>query len=139
ILFQTRWTLSYLRGPLTREQIQILMAPRKQKSTDEKSTAAAAVPSSGGTTKTAPSPSLTSSSSRPVVPPDVPEFFVPRRASSQAGGSLLYRPAVLGVARLHYAEKKAAIDYWETLAIVRRMEGAMPTEPWDQCEAFVAG
>ena len=30
MVFQTRWTLSYLRGPLTREQIQTLMAPRKQ-------------------------------------------------------------------------------------------------------------
>ena len=30
VVFQTRWTLSYLRGPLTREQIQTLMAPRKQ-------------------------------------------------------------------------------------------------------------
>ena len=28
-VFQTRWTLSYLRGPLTREQIQTVMAPRK--------------------------------------------------------------------------------------------------------------
>ena len=31
VVFQTRWTLSYLRGPLTREQIQVLMASRKQK------------------------------------------------------------------------------------------------------------
>jgi hypothetical protein len=139
VLFQTRWTLSYLRGPLTREQIQSLMAARKQKSTDEKTPSSAAVPSPGGTAKAASSPSLASSSARPVVPPDVPEFFVPRRAGSQAGGSLLYRPALLGVARLHYAEKKAGIDYWETLAIVRRMEEAMPAEPWDQCEAFVAG
>ena len=30
VVFQTRWALSYLRGPLTREQIQTLMAPRKQ-------------------------------------------------------------------------------------------------------------
>ncbi len=27
VVFQTRWVLSYLRGPLTREQIQTLMAP----------------------------------------------------------------------------------------------------------------
>ncbi len=33
VVFQTRWALSYLRGPLTREQIQTLMAPRKQAST----------------------------------------------------------------------------------------------------------
>ena len=32
VVFQTRWALSYLRGPLTREQIQALMAPRKQAS-----------------------------------------------------------------------------------------------------------
>src|SRR5262249_6449461 len=30
VVFQTRWTLSYLRGPLTREQVQALMAPRKR-------------------------------------------------------------------------------------------------------------
>ena len=30
VVFQTRWTLSYLRGPMTREQIQSLMAARKQ-------------------------------------------------------------------------------------------------------------
>ena len=29
IVFQTRWALSYLRGPLTREQIQTLMGSRK--------------------------------------------------------------------------------------------------------------
>src|SRR5258707_1555407 len=29
VVFQTRWALSYLRGPLSREQIQTLMAPRK--------------------------------------------------------------------------------------------------------------
>ena len=30
VVFQTRWVLSYLRGPLTREQIRDLMDPRKQ-------------------------------------------------------------------------------------------------------------
>ena len=28
-VFQTRWTLSYLRGPLTRTQIKTLMDPRR--------------------------------------------------------------------------------------------------------------
>ena len=36
VMFQTRWTMSYLRGPLTREQIRVLMGPAK--------TAAPAVP-----------------------------------------------------------------------------------------------
>ena len=29
-MFQTRWTLSYLRGPLGRDQVKKLMSPRKQ-------------------------------------------------------------------------------------------------------------
>ena len=30
ILFETRWVMSYLRGPLTRDQIKTLMSSRKQ-------------------------------------------------------------------------------------------------------------
>ena len=145
VVFQTRWTLSYLRGPLTREQIQTLMGPRKQllpapadsRSTSASSAAASVSPKSTSTSHL--SATSTANSARPVMPPDVPEFFVPRRARSQAGESLLYQPALLGVARLHYAERKAGIDYWETLALVRRIDEAMPAEPWDQSEPFDEG
>jgi hypothetical protein len=138
VVFQTRWALSYLRGPLTREQIQTLMGPRKQ-------TPARPVPSTPSTSS-APPPSATSTSSldrpsssgstRPVMPPDVPEFFVPCRARAQAGESLRYQPALLGVARLHYADKKAGIDQWETLALVRRVDDTMPAEVWSNNEPF---
>ena len=57
----------------------------------------------------------------------------------ETGESLLYRPGLLGVARLHYAERKAGVDYWETLALVRRIEDAMPDEPWDASEPFDDG
>ena len=123
VVFQTRWALSYLRGPLTREQIQTLMATRKQACRAR------------GTVRLHRRPRRRrhlgidleavlhpSGSARPVMPPDVPVFFVPRRARAQAGESLLYRPALLGVARLHYADKKAGIDHWETLALVRRID-----------------
>jgi hypothetical protein len=143
VVFQTRWTLSYLRGPLTREQIQSLMAPRKQAATKEKSpdpgAPSSSAPQGPSAAARSPAASLTKGDVRPVVPPDVPEFFVPRRASSQAGESLLYRPALLGVARLHYAEKKAGVDYWETLALYRRIDDAMPTEPWDESKPFKDG
>ncbi len=65
-----------------------------------------------------------------MVPPDVPVFFVPRRAHVEPGESILYRPAILGVARLHYADKKAGVDHWETLALLQPVGEAMPAEPW---------
>ncbi len=146
VVFQTRWTLSYLRGPLTREQIQKLMASRKQKTvpgvSKPASTAAVAGSNPPATTSgpsPAPTSTLASSGTRPVMPPDVPEFFVPRRAHSRPGESLIYRPALLGVARLHYAERKPNVDFWETIALVRRIEDAMPAEPWDASEPFDDG
>ena len=119
-VFQTRWALSYLRGPLTREQIQTLMASRKKGLTSagtSVTTESTGPPALSNLTPARPTPS-SASKARPVVPPDVPEFFVPRRARPHAQETLLYRPGLLGVARLHYADKKAAIDHWETLALV---------------------
>ena len=146
-VFQTRWALSYLRGPLTREQIQTLMAPRKQaqeKAIEAQGPApsgdAATIPPKSTTTAAAPSssPSARSSTagSRPVLPPDVPEFFLPRRGPLAAGATLLYRPALLGVARLHYAEKKANVDHWETLGLLRPIGEEIPADIWKDVKVY---
>ncbi len=138
VVFQTRWALSYLRGPLTREQIQTLMASRKKDLTCAGTSVPAAstgpVPPSISTPVR--STASSASNARPVVPPDVPEFFVPPRARARAQETLLYRPGLLGVARLHYADKKAAIDHWETLALFRQIDDSLPAEVWNTSEAF---
>ena len=140
-VFQTRWALSYLRGPLTREQIQTLMAPRKQaKAVPAASPASPSPPTAAGPSPSPPSPapppppSLSTAGSRPVVPPDVPEFFIPRRDRHAAGGALLYRPTLLGVARLHYADKKSGVDHWETLGLIRPIGEELPADVWDGAE-----
>jgi hypothetical protein len=147
VVFQTRWTLSYLRGPLTREQIQTLMAARKPASAPAPADRAQpeSAPTAASTSDPAPTPSRSrtvhadTTGARPVVAPDVPEFFMPRRAHARPGESLLYQPALLGVARLHYAEKRAGVDYWETLALLRGIDDEMPAEPWDGSEPFDEG
>jgi hypothetical protein len=146
VVFQTRWTLSYLRGPLTREHIQSLMAARKRAidgpapATSPEAHPEKAGPAAAG----APAPSSSTSvmaaaGARPVVPPDVPAFFVPVRARVEPGDSILYRPSILGVARLHYADKKAGVDHWETLALLQPIGEAMPSEPWAESLTFDDG
>ena len=145
VIFQTRWALSYLRGPLTREQIQTLMAPRKaaeatlllNPAPPSPAGAVVTTPASASTVPPASSSPLgvSSAGSRPVVPPDVPEFFIPRRGQSDVGSVLLYRPSILGVARLHYADKKTGIDHWETLGLLRPMVEELPADIWDGAEA----
>ncbi len=94
VVFQTRWTLSYLRGPLTREQIQTLMAARKPAMVSAGHPMPAAVGSTGSPSSSAAASTSgpSAAGARPVVPPDVPVFFVPRRGPLEPGESLAVSP-----------------------------------------------
>ncbi len=76
-------------------------------------------------------PSGSSAGSRPVVPPDVPEFFISRRDQLDAGFTLVYRPAVFGIARLHYTDKKTGTDHWETLGLLHPVVKELPADVWN--------
>src|SRR6478672_10028818 len=72
-VFETRWAMSYLRGPLTRVQIKALMDPMKgQSGTVQAAATESAKPS-------APPPSAPAQSQRPVLPPEVTQYFIPVR------------------------------------------------------------
>jgi hypothetical protein len=103
VVFQVRWTMSYLRGPLTRDQIKRLTAD----STRAREPEAAAPPP-------APSRALTPVADgdevRPLLPPDVPQVFVPVRSAQPAGATLAYQPLLLGTATLHFVDAKLDVD-----------------------------
>ncbi len=110
-VFQTRWTLSYLRGPLTRNQIKILMTDRKgvsqQAAAATQPTASAPAPTSAAISAASPS-ALTA---RPQIAPDVQQYFIPVRGSSPEGSLPIYRPMVFGAARIGFVDSKLGIDY----------------------------
>lgn len=101
VVFETRWALSYLRGPLTRSQIKTLMDPRRRDQPASASLKAAAPPAPAGP--------------RPVLPPEIPQLFAPSRGSA---GKPVYRPVVLGVAEVHFADSKSGMSSTETLVRV---------------------
>jgi hypothetical protein len=70
VLFQSRWALSYLRGPLTGVEISKLMAPLRS-----------ATPAPAATPARAPA---NEAASRPSIPADVPEYFL----CSRRGGRI---------------------------------------------------
>jgi len=100
VVFQTRWTLSYLRGPLTREQIKVLMDPVRAGTPE--------MPAEASTPRVA--ARAVSGAARPVFPPDVPQVFVPLRSAQPAGSSLVYQPMLLGAAQVYYRDPKAGVD-----------------------------
>jgi hypothetical protein len=139
VVFQSRWALSYLRGPLSREQVQTLMADRKAGAKPQAVTAAAATTDSTAARPDAPSPASPGSSAgsaaqRPVLPPEFPEFFVPCRKSAAPGTPVKYRPALLGSARVHFASPKSNVDLWESLTLLEPLDEQMPDHIWERAQ-----
>ncbi|MFB3923699.1 MAG: helicase HerA domain-containing protein [Terriglobia bacterium] len=129
VVFETRWVMSYLRGPLTRAQIKTLMAPRSQ------STVAPPVAPSAK-----PAPEVSSdAASRPVLPPDVEQYFVPVRGTRASDAALIYQPVLLGSAQVRFVDAKAQVDYPRTLNLLTRIEaGAIPVDWQKSTEADIA-
>src|SRR5690606_24676323 len=78
-VFQTRWALSYLRGPLTREQIESLMAERKSAVESCEGVAKRQAPASAEGTRDI--HLAQAGGERPMLPAEIAEFFIPRRGS----------------------------------------------------------
>jgi hypothetical protein len=105
VVFQSRWALSYLRGPLTREQIKKLMEPRK----GSRPAAPAAAPATAPVISSVSATSATSAAA-PTLPPEVPQFFVPPRGASRSGAQLLVRPFVLAAGKVNFVDAKTRVD-----------------------------
>lgn len=115
-LFQTRWTLSYLRGPLTRPEIKRLMDPVKQAPpaapvTAQEATGVSAPPPA---TATASSPAA-SDTMAPVLPPDIPQSFLPVRSKPEG---IVYEPYLFASASVHYQDAKRGLDHAEEVALL---------------------
>ncbi len=121
VVFETRWCLSYLRGPLTRTQIKTLMDPLR----DTHSSTATAAP----TAKVASGPS---GRARPMLPPDVPQHFVPLRGSNSERSELVYVPMLLGSAQVRFSDSKSGIDMTQEVTVVAPVVDGPVAVDWDQ-------
>ncbi|MCA9121776.1 MAG: ATP-binding protein [Planctomycetaceae bacterium] len=118
VVFQTRWALSYLRGPLSREQISSLMAAKKQARVESGVPASESIASPEAPTQ------------RPVLPPGIDEAFVAAQRVPRAGERLIYRPAVMGLGRVHFSKSTYDVDLWETVALMPVIGSDVPDDLW---------
>ncbi|MEM7227183.1 MAG: DUF87 domain-containing protein [Planctomycetota bacterium] len=134
MLFHTRWAMSYLRGPLTRHQIQMLMAD--QKATVDARPASAPV-GSAPAAATPPAPSRVASAFASVAPPLPPEInvrYLPVVMPPGAGEQLVYKPALIGSARLHYVRTAAKLDDWKECTLFTLLSDDVISAPWEDAD-----
>ena len=126
VVFQTRWAMSYLRGPMTRQQIKTLMDPRRPAAaTASKATAAPLAAVSAAAPAAAASQPAT-------MPPEVPVVYLPVRGAAPAGAGLYYQPMILGAARLGFSDAKTRVDVTRPLlALTPITDEAVPVA-WER-------
>lgn len=121
-VFHTRWVMSYMRGPMTRDQIKTLMGGKKKEapvSTQEKTVA--------NLSRAAPS--------RPSLPPEIAQYFLPVR-SQPSGRELVYRPAIVGHAKVAFADRKYKIDVSEDITAFTSVTDDIIPVNWENAETL---
>ncbi|MFO0839187.1 MAG: ATP-binding protein [Phycisphaerae bacterium] len=147
-VFETRWVLSYLRGPLTRNQIKLLMDGRRTTSAPATLPAESAALSASQPPAAAPASIRASSlfaSNRtaaptsaaappggpPMLPPEVQQFYVAPRSAAPPGARLLYAPALLGNAMVHFADSKTGVELDQPVGFVTTLDPGPVTVDWN--------
>lgn len=108
VVFESRWVMSYLRGPLTRDQIKILMAGRQGPPAVSRP-----APSAGG--------------GLPALPPGIKQFFL------SSDGTL--RARLVGAAGVRFAEAKSGMEETREILLAAEFPEGMGGVKWSGAEA----
>jgi hypothetical protein len=131
-LMQTRWVMSYLRGPLTRDQIKVLMDPLRGGASASKPVVTAASTASVTTVTASTTPSV--STSQPALPPGIQAFFLPARGSASGGTKLVYQPKIVGAAKVNFTDAKTKVSTSQSKVFLTPItDDAIPVT-WDNAE-----
>ncbi len=128
-VFQTRWALSYLAGPLTRPQIKQLMDARRA----EPSSSANEGVDQPLVVATEPSDEAPEDTQRPVLPPSVPQVFLPLRVA-HGPTEIVYEPRLLAVGRVHFVNTRRNLAADEDVAMLLDLQPSPLGIDWHRAE-----
>jgi hypothetical protein len=120
VVFETRWTLSYLAGPLTRNQIKTLMDPRRASAPLRPPAPARKAPVQG------------SSAGRPALPPEVTQCFLPRRSAPPPNARLVYLPALYASTSVWFQDAKLGLSTEQKADVILELDPAAVALDWNQ-------
>jgi hypothetical protein len=116
VVFNTRWAMSYLAGPLTREQIAKLTA--------------AATPAPGQ------APVVTvkegDSGAAPILPPSIRPLYVPA-----SGDGITYYPRLIGSADLAFTSSRYDVDVQRSYLLTTEIGDGPIAIDWDDAEPLL--
>lgn len=130
-VFQSRWTMAYLRGPLLREEIR-----RLTQATTAMPGASPAQPAGVAASSTTSGREPTAGGARPLLPPGIREVFLAPRHAVPLDGVVHYRPAILGRGRVRFAKPAARIDINREVICLAPAGDSVGESAWEQADQF---
>ncbi len=122
LLFQTRWTLSYLRGPMTREDIRKLSLSEGREP---------AAPSGAPPAPPEIALSAAGESHPPLSPPGIPVFTLPPESLQEE--TLEYLPALYARLDLHHTSSKLGVELTRRVGLCAFLSAAQAASvDWEQ-------
>ncbi len=128
VVFATRWVMSYLAGPFTRDQIKQLMGPRAEAASADPASSTAA-PENAGADHDAP----------PVLPPKVSSYYLPLVAEPPADGTVYYHPQLVGAASVHYHNARYGVDNQRDFLCLAEIDDGPGGIDWGGAERLPLG
>jgi hypothetical protein len=130
VVFQSRWAMSYLRGPLTRNQVKQLMDPFKS----ARAGARPEVPPSAAAAPAAPAKprAATTATARPALPPEVPQGFLSARVPPPEGATLHYEPMLVGMGTVYYSSAKIGVSTRKDIRLLAEFSETPSRVDWGE-------
>jgi hypothetical protein len=126
VLFHSRWALSYLRGPLTREQIKVLMRDKK------KSAKMMRRGERGIARKAATGPNHCP----PILPKEIHQGILPPQRPVPPGVQVVLQPGLMSRAKLHFVAAREGVDEWKELTCLALLFDEGLHNPWEEGESL---
>ncbi len=138
VVFQTRYSLSYLRGPLTRVQIKQLMDPYKsvQPATApiaRKAAAPAPFAPQAGVVAASPVPGAPTAVGaaggvQPSLPGQIAQYFIPIRGGDSG---VTYQPLIAGGAQVRFLDVKTRVDTQQDVVYLTPLADRVVAVDWE--------
>ena len=132
VVFETRWAMSYLRGPLTRKQLQELIHSDPNYEAEQATVDPSKPSRPGPETVPAMEPA---EDQRKLVPDSVDQFYLEPNERITNDDRMVYRPGLFGTGRLHFVRATYKVDQWEEKSFLAAISGdEAPHDIWDSAD-----
>lgn len=139
VIFNTRWVMSYLAGPLTRNQIGALPANNVTRNVPSISTESVSVNPSQVQSAVIQEISQANamSSTVPILPPQIKQVYLPAKLGT--GGKMNYKPSVIGMANVLYNNAKHKVSVSQSYTMLTPLHDGPVALDWSEAETLEFG